>query len=295
MPSPGPGHLTPSITPSLTQAPSAVPVTPIKVTEPIPTVAKIAEVSVGLILGPGGTKTLAQIGVLRELERAQIPIRGVVGLEWGALIAGLFSSHGRTHDVEWQIAKLKASDLPSGGLIFGSGIQPIAINRIGVFLEQATVGRRTHEGKIPFSCPFVELESDAIQWADQGPLKDALTSCLPFPPVVEAKGRIAAPTSLRGAIGWLKSKGIQKVILVNVLPLGDLTKAHNYSGDDSLELLWREIRRQMRSETEGIDWLIDVSTKGHSFHEVENVRALIQLGSSVTTPQLPALKKRLGL
>ena len=254
-----------------------------------------SEVSVGLILGPGGLKTLAQIGVLRELERAQIPIRNVVGLEWGAVIGGLFSSHGRANDVEWQLSKLKATDLPQSGRIFGSEIQPVSLDRVVNFLEQAAAGRKAHEGRIGFSCPFLELSGDFVQWVDQGLLKDALMSCLPFPPVFEARQRSGSPFSIRSAVKWLRNRGAQKIIAVNVLPSGEVMLGQNYAGGQALEFLWREIRNQMRTESDGIDWAIDVSTRGYSFHEIENLRSLVSLGSKVTASQIPSLKKRLGL
>lgn len=264
-------------------------------TQAAPAIDAKAGVSVGIILGPGGLKTLAQIGVLRELERAQIPIRGVVGLEWGALIGGLFSSRGRANDVEWQLSKLKAADLPQSGRIFGSEIRPVAIDRIASFLDQVTAGRSAHEGRIGFSCPFLEVANDFVQWADQGTLKDAVMSCLSFPPIFEAKQRVASPFAFRAAVKWLRNHGAQKVVVVNVLPSGEVTQSQNYAGGQALEFLWREVRNQMRLENEGVDWTIDISTRGYSFHEVENLRSLVALGSKVTAAQIPSMKKRLGL
>ena len=35
----------------------------------------------GIVLGPGGARTQAYVGFLRELERAQIPIHAIAGIE----------------------------------------------------------------------------------------------------------------------------------------------------------------------------------------------------------------------
>src|SRR5690348_12640780 len=68
---------------------------------------------VGIILGPGGAKALAHAGVLKELQKARIPIQNVIGLEWGALIGGLFAQRGQAHEMEWKLIKLERQSLPT--------------------------------------------------------------------------------------------------------------------------------------------------------------------------------------
>jgi NTE family protein len=47
---------------------------------------------VGLVLGGGGARGAAHIGVLRELERLRIPIDAVAGTSMGAIVGGLYSA-----------------------------------------------------------------------------------------------------------------------------------------------------------------------------------------------------------
>src|SRR5689334_6496276 len=58
--------------------------TPIE--QPLPPITKEEPKKVAVILGPGGAKALAHVGVLRALQEQRIPIGKVIGLEWGALI-----------------------------------------------------------------------------------------------------------------------------------------------------------------------------------------------------------------
>src|SRR4051812_35650969 len=60
------------------------------------------EKHVAVILGPGGYKAFAHAGVLKELKKANIPIQRIVGVEWGALVAGLFAQRGQVHEAEWK-------------------------------------------------------------------------------------------------------------------------------------------------------------------------------------------------
>ena len=52
---------------------------------------------VGLVLGGGGAKGVAHIGVLKVLERAGVPVDLVVGTSMGSIIGGTYASG---HDVE---------------------------------------------------------------------------------------------------------------------------------------------------------------------------------------------------
>jgi NTE family protein len=48
--------------------------------------------SVGLVLGGGGARGAAHIGVLKELERQRIPIDAIAGTSMGAIVGGLYAS-----------------------------------------------------------------------------------------------------------------------------------------------------------------------------------------------------------
>jgi NTE family protein len=52
---------------------------------------------IGLVLGGGGARGAAHIGVLRELERLQIPIDAIAGTSMGAVVGSLYAS-GKTPD-----------------------------------------------------------------------------------------------------------------------------------------------------------------------------------------------------
>ncbi len=50
---------------------------------------------IGLVLGGGGARGAAHIGVLRELERLRVPIDAIAGTSMGAIVGGLYAS-GKT-------------------------------------------------------------------------------------------------------------------------------------------------------------------------------------------------------
>ena len=52
---------------------------------------------VGLVLGGGGARGAAHIGVLKELERQRIPVDAIAGTSMGAIVGGLYAA-GKTPD-----------------------------------------------------------------------------------------------------------------------------------------------------------------------------------------------------
>ena len=55
---------------------------------------------VGLVLGGGGARGAAHIGVLRELERMRIPIDAIAGTSMGAVVGGLYASGMSSAELE---------------------------------------------------------------------------------------------------------------------------------------------------------------------------------------------------
>ncbi|MFO7723012.1 MAG: patatin-like phospholipase family protein, partial [Bacteroidales bacterium] len=55
---------------------------------------------VGLVLGGGGAKGLAHIGVLKALEENHVPIHYVTGTSIGAIVGGLFAAGYSPAEIE---------------------------------------------------------------------------------------------------------------------------------------------------------------------------------------------------
>ena len=55
---------------------------------------------VGLVLGGGGAKGAAEIGVLKVLEEADIPIDYIVGTSIGSIVGGLYSIGYNAHELD---------------------------------------------------------------------------------------------------------------------------------------------------------------------------------------------------
>jgi NTE family protein len=65
---------------------------------------------VALVLGGGGARGLAHVGVLRVLEGANIPIDMIVGCSMGAMVGTLFAFYRSTADAEGRLRAFTSSD-----------------------------------------------------------------------------------------------------------------------------------------------------------------------------------------
>ena len=65
---------------------------------------------IGLVLGGGGARGAAHIGVLRELERHRVPIDAIAGTSMGAIVGGLYASGMTTDELEDVVATLDWAD-----------------------------------------------------------------------------------------------------------------------------------------------------------------------------------------
>jgi len=64
---------------------------------------------VGLVLGGGGARGAAHIGVLKQLERLQIPIDAIAGTSMGAIVGGLYATGINADDLEELVSSLNWS------------------------------------------------------------------------------------------------------------------------------------------------------------------------------------------
>jgi hypothetical protein len=235
-------------------------------------------VKVGIILGPGGMKAYAHLGVLREFERARIHVQSLVGLEWGSMIGALYAMQGQVNDAEWKAFRLQESELPSSGIL-SSSIEPRSVSALAGFLDSVMPGVVAEKSRVDFACASVSEKGEKTNFLNRGSLKDAMMKCVPYPPLYTANaGLIASPFSVDEAAAWLRARGANLIVLVNVLGQGEyLPNRTSNSGVENL--LWSEIRREMlRAKSPAVNYVINVNTTGHPLTDFEGRRALMDIG-----------------
>jgi len=151
----------------------------------------LAGCSVSLVLGSGGARGLAHIGVIRALEQAGLEIRHIAGSSMGALIGGIHAA-GRLDAYEEWVRGLEQSDVlalvdwtfSGGGLIRGRKI----IDKLAGLIGHYDI----EDLDIDFTAVAVDLDQGRELWLDRGPLFDAIRASIAIPGVFtphEYRGR----------------------------------------------------------------------------------------------------------
>ena len=138
--------------------------------------------TVSLVLGSGGARGLAHIGVIRWLESRGFLIRSVSGSSMGALIGGVYAA-GEMDAFERWVRALRQTDVlrlldiawhPSG-LFKGE--------RIVESLKELIGDRNIEDLPIAFTAVATDVEAEKEVWLNRGPLFDAVRASIAVPTV----------------------------------------------------------------------------------------------------------------
>jgi NTE family protein len=136
--------------------------------------------TVSLVLGSGGARGLAHIGVIHVLEEKGYEIKSVAGCSAGALVGGIYAA-GKLPEYEDWVRKLTRLDMVNlldiawvgGGLVKGDKV---------IKTMRKLVGERLIEDlPMPFTAVATELRSGREVWLSEGPLFDAIRSSCSLP------------------------------------------------------------------------------------------------------------------
>ncbi len=135
---------------------------------------------ISLVLGSGGARGLAHIGIIHWLNENGFKIKSISGCSMGALIGGIYAA-GKLDDFEqWvqaitkvEIVKLLDLSWSKSGLVKGDRI----INTL-----TALVGDQVIEDlPITYTAVAADIVSEKEVWINEGPLFDAIRASISLP------------------------------------------------------------------------------------------------------------------
>ncbi len=244
----------------------------------------------GLILGPGGLKSAAHVGFLRGMVEAGQPIKALVGLEWGSLPAGLFASSGKPNDVEWKFFKIKRENLPAPSLI-GGKFETASVDRIFGFLDTTFGSTRIESLPFRFACPTFKLDRQEVIMISKGLLRDAISFCLPNPPLFRTqKGFYGSSRSVEAAAKWLREQGAEKIIYVDVMARENLGWTSSFQEANSAQLLWAQNQSDLKTQLQHVDYVARIDTRSIIPMQVDGAREGVELGYDAAKVLFGSLK-----
>ena len=139
--------------------------------------------TVSLVLGSGGARGYAHIGVIEELEARGFSIRSIAGSSMGAMIGGIYAAGKLKTYTEWvrplqrlDVLRLLDWTISGGGFIKGDRIIAVLKDLIGdVNIEDLP---------IPYTAVAVDIDVQREVWFSRGSLFDAIRASIAIPTIL---------------------------------------------------------------------------------------------------------------
>jgi len=183
-------------------------------------IKKIKNKKIGLVLGSGGSKGLAHIGVIKALKKKNINIDYIAGSSIGALISAYFAMNNDINKLEkiflqhdWKTGLSIIDPSFNGGLVKGEKLEKLVKEIIGDF--------KFNETKIPLAITATDLiTGNGIVFKD-GDIIKAVRASMSVPIIfqpIEYKNKLLADGGLSNPlpVDVIKSMGANFVIAVNL-------------------------------------------------------------------------------
>ncbi|MEZ4870807.1 MAG: hypothetical protein R2827_00910 [Bdellovibrionales bacterium] len=199
---------------------------------------------IGLIFGPGSVRALAHSGVVDAFQQEKVPVQSIIGLGWGALVGGYYASEGNVTEVQWQLSKLKKEDLVDRSLLSNKIERKNVKEFVRNILPEPVRAKNISQFTIPFACPSVSYMVGQSVFKDSGSFESVLDRCLPTPPVFSPDGVwMADINAIEESIQYMKNKGVNLIVYVNVLGRGDLFEKSEIKDEPETALYWQQVQR----------------------------------------------------
>ena len=141
-----------------------------------------AKVPISLVLGSGGARGYAHIGVIEELIAQGFDIRSIAGSSMGALVGGVYAAGKLDAYRDWvlplarfDVFKLLDLTISGGGFIKG--------NRIINALRDQVGDVNIEDLPISYTAVAVDLDAHREVWFSQGSLFEAIRASIAIPTI----------------------------------------------------------------------------------------------------------------
>lgn len=268
---------------------------------------------IGIAFGGGGARGMAHIGVIRALERANIPIDVVTGTSIGSFIGSLYATGASIDRIEelalitnWgNLIEHKTSTI---GVFSTSRLQSFIgfhLNNLSENIMKIPTAGRGYENssreiqfselKRPFLCVATDLYTGEIVIFDSGPVAQAVrASCsIPglFEPVTDARGRLLVDGGIMMnlPVSLARKAGADIVIAV------DLESDTSVVINNLVDMLAQMIRLQGRALTDkerrSADFVISPRVGTIATTDLNSVAKAIREGEIAGYQQIDAIRR----
>ncbi|MGM0518111.1 MAG: patatin-like phospholipase family protein [Campylobacterota bacterium] len=143
--------------------------------------------SVSLVLGSGGARGYAHIGVIKELQNQGYEIKSISGSSIGALVGGLYAC-GKLEEYEEWVLNFDVMDVIKLVDFSFSGNGMISADKVFDKIDSIIADELNIEDlDTPFTATATDIINKKEVWINKGSLKDAIRASIAIPTIFTPK------------------------------------------------------------------------------------------------------------
>lgn len=278
-----------------------------------------------LVLGGGGARGLAHVGVLKALEKANIKFDIIVGCSFGALVGGMYAQTPKTDILEHRLKLFRESEhYKNLGIkmirkpIYASDdflkqfaknlrervLLNVIVNRISVLKEErlmAAVGYLIEKGRIEqtritFACNATDLITGKGILFTRGDIRQAIaaSTTIPgyFPPLeMNHKKLVDGAVTYNLPIKFARALGAKSIIAVDVHP--GLNEEEDFRNVFDVILRTSSIMANLLTEESlnEADILITPQVGDFFWYDFDKADELIKAGEEAANERMDEIKQ----
>ncbi|NYZ66481.1 patatin-like phospholipase family protein [Endozoicomonas sp. SM1973] len=217
--------------------------------------------TVSLVLGSGGARGYAHIGVIEELTSRGYQIKCIAGCSMGALVGGIYAA-GKLSDFEAWVSELNTLDVVRLLDLRLKGQGALKGNKVFEVLREMVGDCAIESLPIPYTAVATDLEAQREVWFQSGPLLEAIRASIAIPSIFTPV-RIGSRLFVDGGV-------------LNPLPIAPTVSAHSdlivavdlSADDDGLDLpTSQQVVVQPQAPTALDRWFAQLKLRTQGFRE----------------------------
>lgn len=241
----------------------------------------------GFIISAGGAKSVAAVGVLKEIQRLKIPVHAISGLEMGAFVAAVFAKNKLANEVEWQLSKFDPKS-------FQELQNSDSLNRL---LSATWANESVDSMKAVFACPSLNIGRQQSYLLAKGSARQVLAYCMPYPPLFRPYDQsVADLNGTRALSDYMRGRGANYIIVINVLATENKNpRALSSEFEKAENITWVEAAAGNKNGNSGADFVLNITTDSFGLLNFDKKKELIATGQDQAKKLIQHLHEKFGL
>ncbi|MDP9171978.1 MAG: patatin-like phospholipase family protein [Acidobacteriota bacterium] len=255
--------------------------------------AAAAEPRLGLALGGGFARGIAHAGVLRVLERENIPLHCITGVSAGAIAAAAFASGATSHEIGAVGSAMRFGDVARWSIC---RLGLVGSERMTSFLRRLLKQMQFEDMRIPLGVVATDIRTGSpVLFRDKGDVALALRASCSYPGLfrpMELDGRILVDGAISVEVPALlaRTMGATHVISVCIPNQDETFEPHNMFDvvNRCIQLMMARSEESWRKYSDAVILPAVGSIPWHGF---ENAARMIEAGEAAAEQALPQIRE----